>query len=299
MDESSSVFSYTEVAEEVHTGKIKPANFRLRAVEDLHELQLSIRENGLIYPLIVRPLGERFEIVVGNRRLQACKNLKFRKVPCMIVDLDDKEAFEISLIENVQREALSPLEEAHSFKRYAQQHGWGGISNLAKRIGKSASYVSRRIKLLSLPVELQQELLRQRKSSSIMSELLAIKDDKLEKEVSRFVLANGLSEKDTRALVNSVKRGFNSDASIQRSVVRSSDTNSNAKSEERVLRKLITVLKIALVRSGDIISESNELIDLDFKKIMMEKRYALHQLVDSLILMQKKIHGMQRKNNAG
>jgi len=299
MGAPSCAFSSSGIVEEVHTGKISPTKFPLRVVkENLYGLESSIRDNGLLYPLIVRPLGNRFEIVAGNRRFQACKSLKFRRVPCVIVDIDDKKAFEISIIENVQRDTLNPIEEAHAFKQYVQQHGWGSISDLAKRISKSVSYVSRRIKLLSLPAELQEEILRQRKSLSIISEIVAIKDGELEKEVSKFVFENELSEKDTRSLVNKVKKELNPEKSNQASVDVSSKTNSNAKLEEMILRKLITVLKIALARSSDIISESNDIKDTCFKQFIIERRYVLHQLIDSFISMQKKIHRIQRKNNA-
>jgi hypothetical protein len=80
--------------------------------EDLSDLMASIHEHGLLEPIIVRPKGKGFEVIAGNRRLRACKLLRFRRVNCIVADLNDAEAYEVSIIENVQRSTLNPLEEA-------------------------------------------------------------------------------------------------------------------------------------------------------------------------------------------
>ncbi|MGI0038170.1 MAG: ParB/RepB/Spo0J family partition protein [Nitrososphaera sp.] len=274
--------------EEVSIAKIKPAKVSLRSDgENLEELRSSIQQNGLLHPLIVRPLGQGFEVVAGNRRLQACKSLKYRKVPCHVIDLDDKEAFLISVTENVQRETLNPLEEARAFKQHVELYGWGSISDLAKHIGKSVSYVSRRIKLLSLPAELQQEILRQRKSSSVVSEILAIGDHDMIREISQFVFSNEMTERDARMLVKRMKK----DLDMMNETIRipDSDATPRHKPEERILKKFITVLKIAHSRIGDIINESTGAGDWRFTELMLERRYALHEFINSLIVLERKI----------
>jgi ParB family chromosome partitioning protein len=77
---------------------------------------------------VVRPANDRFEIVAGNRRYKACQSLKWKKIACHIFDLDDKHAFEFSIIENVQRQTLSVLEERQAYKMYVADFGWGGVS---------------------------------------------------------------------------------------------------------------------------------------------------------------------------
>ena len=93
----------------------------------------------------------KFEVVAGNRRLEACKRLHWLKVPCLVRELSDKEAYEIGLIENIERETLTPIEEAKAFQMYVKEKGWGGVKALAEKIGRSEEYVSHKIALLSLP----------------------------------------------------------------------------------------------------------------------------------------------------
>ena len=120
----------------------------------ISDLSRSISEKGLLHPLIVREEKNEglYQIIAGNRRYVACKALGWRKIPCNIIEVDnDKEAFEISLIENIQRRTLNPIEEAHAFRIYISDFGWGGISDLANKIGKSVSYVDRRLQAFRPP----------------------------------------------------------------------------------------------------------------------------------------------------
>ena len=137
----------------IHDLRFSPA-FYPSIHSGISDLSRSICEKGLLHPLIVRQVKNEgsYQIVAGNRRYIACKTLGWRKIPCNIIEVDDdKEAFEISLIENIQRRTLNPIEEAHAFRTYVSDFGWGGISELANKIGKSASYVDRRLQLLDLP----------------------------------------------------------------------------------------------------------------------------------------------------
>ena len=119
-------------------------------------LSASINRHGLFHPIILRTKGQDyFEIVAGNRRFDACKALGWRKIACHIMDLVDKDAFEITLIENIQRKNLQPLDEARAFKIYVTDFGWGGITELASKVNKSASYITKRMMLLDLPVDIR------------------------------------------------------------------------------------------------------------------------------------------------
>ena len=143
------------IIEDIDLSRIKRSSYLSRNMSDDTSIELanSIKEKGLLQPILVRTKESYFEIVSGNRRYHACKSLGWRKIICHVLDLDDKEAFEISLIENIQRKTLDPKEEAQAFKTYIMDHGWGGISHLSAKIGKSVSYVHRRIKLLDLPLD--------------------------------------------------------------------------------------------------------------------------------------------------
>jgi len=151
------------IFEELEISRIDFAKNGLRVnVGSIEELASSIAEKGLLQPIVVRVLGDRYEVVAGNRRLSACKLLKWRKMLCHIIELDDRESYEVSLIENVQHKTLNPIEEAMAFKRYVEEFGWGGVSVLAEKIGRSQEYVSRRIQLLQLPGKIQEKIMRRR-----------------------------------------------------------------------------------------------------------------------------------------
>src|SRR5215211_3785625 len=125
---------------------IKQPKRLLRRPNNIEELADSIRKKGLLQPIIVRTRPDNqeisFEIVAGTRRYLACKSLGRKKITCHVIELDDREAFEISLVENVQRHTFSPIEEAQAFKTYITDYGWGGVSELAKVIGKRQENVS-------------------------------------------------------------------------------------------------------------------------------------------------------------
>jgi ParB family chromosome partitioning protein len=114
------------VLDDIPISKIIAHKSHLRPYgQNFDDLVESIRHRGLLQPIVVRDLGDGYfyEIVAGNRRYQACKRLSWRKITCNIVELEDKEAFEISLIENIQREALNPKEEAMAFRIYISECG--------------------------------------------------------------------------------------------------------------------------------------------------------------------------------
>jgi len=109
--------------EDIDTSSIRPSTICLRsATTGIEELSQSIKTVGLLQPLVVRNRNDSFEIVAGNRRYHACRKLGWRKISCHIVELDDKTAYEVSMIENLQRYTLSPLEEGIAFRKYIQEH---------------------------------------------------------------------------------------------------------------------------------------------------------------------------------
>jgi len=140
--------------------EIREPKFLLRtSLGRIEELADSIRKKGLLNPLTVRKTTEGYELVCGWRRYNALKMLGMEEVLCIVhEDLSDKDAFEIALVENVQRKELSPMEEARAFKKYVEEYGWGSASQLAEKIGKYPSYVVQRIQFLDLPKEVQELL---------------------------------------------------------------------------------------------------------------------------------------------
>lgn len=141
---------------------IRPSQFPVRDKfqnmndDEIGLLVSSIREHGLLQPILIRRLNHGFEIVAGHRRFQACRSLHWRLMSCKIREMSDRQAYEIQLTENIQRKSMDPIEEAEAFKKYVVDFGWGGVSELAKKIGKSEEYVSHRIQLLKLPEDVRQ-----------------------------------------------------------------------------------------------------------------------------------------------
>src|SRR5918911_2764242 len=159
-------FVDTSIVEPIEMKMIRISQFAVRdrfhklPTDDDDALISSIKEHGLLQPILIRPLAHGFEIVAGHRRFHACKSLRWRFIPCKIREMSDKQAYEIQLTENIQRKSMDPVEEAEAFRRYVLDFGWGGVSELAKKIGKSEEYVSHRIQLLKLPTDIKEQIIR-------------------------------------------------------------------------------------------------------------------------------------------
>jgi ParB family transcriptional regulator, chromosome partitioning protein len=125
--------------------KLPLYNFRIHNEDNIQSMADSIRQHGLLQPIIVRTTKDNnyFEVVAGYTRYLACKSLKWKKIHCHIVHLNDIQTFEMALVENIQRESFTPLEEANAFKIYISDKGWGSISELASKIEKSLSYITK------------------------------------------------------------------------------------------------------------------------------------------------------------
>ncbi len=248
---------------------------------DITSLVMSIQEVGLLHPIVVRIQDSKFEVVAGNRRYLACKKLGWRKIPSHIVDLGDKESFEISLIENVQRKTMNPIEEANAYNLYVQSFGWGGESELAIRIGKSQEYISKRIKLLELPKEIQEQIIRRRIKSSVAEELCYIKD---KSEMFRLAeLAEGqITVKKLREI-------------SKHDIVESfpTITNSEFVGDLASFDKAVIVLKLALGQIDEIL---NTKISFVVKELMMRERINIHSQIDFMFKSKKKYSRLLKSN---
>ncbi len=128
------------------------------AEEELESLAKSLRDKGLLQPLVVRPRADgSFEIVAGERRWRASQRAGIHEVPVLIRELDDKETLEIALIENIQRSDLNPLEEARAYRQLLEQYGYTQ-QQLADAIGKSRSHIANTMRLMTLPEDIQKQI---------------------------------------------------------------------------------------------------------------------------------------------
>jgi len=173
--------------------------------EEFERLVESIQTHGVMQPILLRPTKPPYQIVAGRRRYEACKKLGLRTIPAVIEDLDDKAAFEVALSENIQRNQLTPFEEAKAFQNYLVNYRWGSITELAQRINKYHSYIVDRLKLLELPEEIQDQIVSGRQvSPSHAEEILKLREAEQMVEVAKAVEKEELTRDQTQEVVDLV-----------------------------------------------------------------------------------------------
>ena len=174
--------------------------------QKLADLIASIKEKGILQPILVREIDGGFEVVAGERRLRAAQALNLEEVPVIVKKLSDQEALIIALIENIQREDLNAIEEAHAFRRLIEDFGLNQ-NEVAQSVGKDNSTVSNTMRLLKLPQDIQQSVVDAQISMGHARALLAIEDAQEQKEIFNLIVQKGLS---VRALENLIKTGLKS-----------------------------------------------------------------------------------------
>ena len=278
----------TSIIEQIEIKMIRHSSFAVRDKfqrysEDDESLVTSIREHGLIQPILIRPLSNGFEIVAGHRRYQACKSLRWRFIPCKIREMTDKQAFEIQLSENIQRKSMDPIEEAEAFRRYVMDVGWGGVSDLAKKIGKSEEYVSHRIQLLKLPEEIKKKIASHILNVSKAIEISAIPIEKQSLIVGE-IIENNLSVKRIRELKMILRDNSTEDCNNNKDFT---NTNNYISRSFKLAKKASLSLKVNLARIDNLIEEAQISIEPEHRteiiNFLMELRIRIHELIDDTI----------------
>jgi ParB family transcriptional regulator, chromosome partitioning protein len=161
--------------------------------EALDELTASIREHGVLQPILVRPLGPNtYQIVAGERRWRASRQAGLDTIPALIEEIDDDTALEISIIENLQREDLSPLDEAAMYDRMVHEHGYS-IRKLADKLGKDKGYLENRLRLADAPPEVRELVSLRKDSLSHAYELMKVEDPKKRRRLAEQVARGELT----------------------------------------------------------------------------------------------------------
>ncbi|MGD2217449.1 MAG: ParB/RepB/Spo0J family partition protein [Gemmatimonadales bacterium] len=190
--------------EQVATQELRPNPFQPRQAMDregLEELVVSIKENGLLQPVLVRPVAEGgWEVVAGERRFRAVKELGWDHVPVVVRDVDDRTMLVLALIENLQREDLSPLDEAHAYRRLVEEFGLTQ-AQVAGRVGRDRSTVANTIRLLGLPEEVRKLLADGDISAGHGRALLGLADEKRVIELARAAARDELSVREVEERV--------------------------------------------------------------------------------------------------
>ena len=276
----------TSIVEQIEMKLIRPSQFSIRDKfndhQEIESLIVSIKEHGLLQAILIRPYQNSFEIVAGHRRFHACKSLRWRHIPCKIRELSDKQAFEIQITENIQRKSMNSLEEAEAFRKYVQDLGWGGVTELSKKIGKSEEYVSHRIQLLKLPQDVKEKIMLNKLSTSQALELTNLTHERVI-QFSNHIIENELTIRQIRK----VKTVFSKEKIAQsENIFNNIITSKNIKTL-KITKKTSLALKITLARLDILIEEVQLTFEpeqsSDIISFLMDLRLKIHSLIDDTI----------------
>ena len=183
--------------------QIKPNPLQPREHFDdqgLQELTQSIKEKGIIQPVIVRRKGDYYELIAGERRFRAANILQLKEIPAIIKDAEDEDSLELSLIENIQRQDLNPIEEAHAYKHLIDKFHLSQ-DRLSELLGKARATIANTLRLLNLPHEIQQEMRRGRISFAHGRALLELDDANQQRRLLQEIISKNLSVRELENLL--------------------------------------------------------------------------------------------------
>lgn len=231
--------------------------------DQLNELAASVKEKGIIQPLIVRSIGDGvYEIVAGERRWRAAQMAQLHDIPVIIRDLDDTEVLEVAIIENIQRADLNAVEEAAGYKQLMDRFGHTQ-EKMAEALGKSRSHIANLLRLLSLPMDVQALVIEGKLSAGHARALITAENPS---ELAKLIVKDGLSVRATEALVKKQQQG-----DTPRTAPRSRNLNAGKDADTRALEKdlsAILVMKVVInhkpgTESGQVVLTYENLDQLD------------------------------------
>ncbi len=187
----------------VQTDQIKPNPFQPREdfdPENMEDLIQSIKEKGVIQPILVRHSGEQYELIAGERRLRAAMSLDIKEIPVIIKDVEDRDSLELALIENIQRQDLNPIEEARAYQYLIDKFGLTQ-EKLSEVLGKARASVANILRILKLPQEIQDEIKKGRISFAHGRALLELEDINQQRHLAQEIISNSLSVRELESLL--------------------------------------------------------------------------------------------------
>jgi ParB family transcriptional regulator, chromosome partitioning protein len=193
---------------------------RMFKEEELQDLASSLRQHGIVQPVVVRPRGADFEIIAGERRWRAAQLAGLVEIPVIVRDVDDRTALEIAIVENVQRSDLNPLEEALGYEQLIAEHGYTQ-NDLGEIIGKSRSHVANSLRLLKLPDPVRDMLAVGELSAGHARALVSTSDPAL---LAKTIVSKGMSVRDAERLAQNDIKAQNEPQSALRAQEKDSDT---------------------------------------------------------------------------
>jgi ParB family chromosome partitioning protein len=247
---------------EVAVDRITPSPFQPRRSFDetkIEELATSIRNQGIIQPLVVRPKNDDFELIAGERRWRAAMKAGLIRVPVVVRDASDREALQLALVENLQREDLNPIEEASGYRRLQEEFHWSQ-EETAEKVGKSRPAIANSLRLLALPAEVQQEVSAGNLPAGQARALLGLHTEALIVSACRDVIARGLSTRETEKMVKVMIMGRKR---RRQAPLIDPDLKSVVESLQRTLGTRVRLISKARSNKGKIEIEYYALADLE------------------------------------
>ena len=239
----------SEDLKEIDIDLIEPNNFQPRTRFDeaqLEELAQSIRANGIVQPILVRRIGgENYQLVAGERRWRAAQRAGLQKVPAVIREVPDDRMLELALIENIQRQELNAIEEAHAYKRLIETLGLTQ-EVIAQRVGRDRTFVTNYLRLLRLPEDIQQLVEENKISMGHARALLGLDDPSKQRELALNIVEHNLSVRETE---RAIKRIIANNSQEEVLPVKIQDPNYRA-AEDKLRRKFGTKVRILPNNSG-------------------------------------------------
>jgi ParB family chromosome partitioning protein len=201
-----------QVKEEVHqinVGDIVPNRYQPRTIfkdDRIDELAQTIKTHGIIQPIVVRIRNDQYEIIAGERRWRAVKKLEWETIPAVIKEFNDSQTASIALIENLQREGLTSIEEANAYSKLLEIHNLTQES-LAQRIGKGQSTIANKLRLLNLPISVQDALLNRKITERHARALIILKDKSQQEKLLQRILNEEMNVKQTEEAIKKIQEG--------------------------------------------------------------------------------------------
>jgi len=235
---------------EVDIDLIEPNSFQPRTnfnEERLEELAQSIRSNGIIQPLLVRRIeNEKYQVVAGERRWRAAQRAGLQKVPCVVREIPEDKMLELALIENIQRQELNAIEEAHAYKRLIESLGLTQ-EMVAQRVGRDRTFITNYLRLLRLPEDIQQLVEAEKLSMGHARALLGVDDPGIQRKLAKSVIDKGLSVRQTERTIKKIIEGTEQSASISTYIKEDANLKS---AEDKLRRKLSSKVHIVTQKTG-------------------------------------------------
>jgi ParB family chromosome partitioning protein len=254
---------------QLNVSDIAPGRFQPREVFDpdkLRGLVQSIKEKGLIQPVVVRPRGDGYELIAGERRLRAAKELGIAQVPAIIKDVKDDEALEIALIENIQRDDLNPIEEAKAYQRLSEEFSLTQ-EQISEKVGRDRASVSNTMRLLKLPAKIKEEISLGRISMGHAKAILMLDSEHSQLELCLKIIRRGLSVREAEYFV---RRKITGKAGPARPRKHATEIRAIEEELQRILGTKVTLLHQA--KRGKIMIEYYSNDDLERLLNIFRKR---------------------------